>query len=156
MKNKNLQANSYYEGLIQNLYSGTNGGCFLCFMQFFYQSVIIKAQNFECFEKMSQIELENCKILSVLLQKIGGDHKFYSSSRRFLSGHSVNYSKDVKRMFLIDIELLEANILDVKSLISKIENPAIKDELKKILENKRQNLKLLKENFFRNNLISQN
>ncbi len=105
---------------------------------------------------MYQKELENCQILSTLLQQLGGDNKFYSSSKKFLSAHSLNYSKDIKRVFLNDIELLEINIIDVKSILSKIENPAVKDNLKIILENKKQNLKLLKENFFKNNLILQN
>lgn len=152
---KKFKSNSYYEGLIQNLYAGANG-CFLCFMQFFYQHTQSFASKYNCFEKMYQKELENCQILSTLLQQLGGDNKFYSSSKKFLSAHSLNYSKDIKRVFLNDIELLEINIIDVKSILSKIENPAVKDNLKIILENKKQNLKLLKENFFKNNLILQN
>ena len=155
MKKEFFKENSYYEGLIQNLYSGTKG-CFVSFMQFFYQynqCKIHKGDFCECFETLFQNELKNCEILSEILLKMGGDNKYYSSSRKFISSSNVDYIKNFDKMFLTDIELLEYNIIDTKSLILKIENIKIKNLLKIILNNKKNSLKILKENYFRNNLI---
>jgi len=82
---------------------------------------------------------------------MGGDNKFCSSAKRFLSGQNIEYVKELKQVFSIDIEFLEINILEVKSMILKIEDEKIRKVLKNILENKKQELKLLKVEFFKNN-----
>lgn len=156
MKSEKMSANSYYIGLVQNLFAGANG-CFVTFMQFFYQQFLAKT-NFvafeNCFEELVKKEIENCQILSESLLKMGGDPHFFSSSKKFVSGQSVNYSKEIDKIFLMDIELLEINVLDLKSAISKIENKEIKSELKKVLDNKKNSLKMLKVNYFKNNSIN--
>lgn len=155
MKEKDFK-NSYYEGLVHNLYAGSQG-CFLAFMQFFYQynqSVVFAKEYAACFERLYESELENCKILSALLLKMGGDNKYFSSSRKYVSGVCVDYIKDLGGIFSADLELLEINVIEVKNIIDKIEDKQIKFELKKILENKKKSLKKLKEIFFKNNLIN--
>lgn len=150
-----IKPNSYYEGLLQNLYAGSQG-CFVAFMQFFYQynqSVIEKKELCDCFEKLYENELNNCQILSQLLIKIGGDNKYFSSARKFLSGYNVDYLKNFSKIFSFDIEFLEINIIEIKNLIEKIEDKKIKFQLKIILENKKESLKILKEQFFKLNLI---
>lgn len=155
MKEPFLKVNSYYEGLIQNFYAGAKG-CFSAFMHFFYQfnqSVIFANQYSECFKTLYENELENCTILCELLLRMGGDNKFYSSSRKFLSGYNVDYVKNFDKIFLYDIELLEINVIEVKSMIAKIENKVIREKLKIVLENKKESLRILKEKYFKNNLI---
>ena len=56
-------------------------------------------------------------------------------------------------MFVCDVELLEIGIIEVKNALQKIENKTIKEKLKKILDNKKNELKLLKETFFKNNMF---
>ena len=106
------------------------------------------------FFELYQLELENCSILSELIIKMGGDNKYYSSSRKFLSGYNVDYIKNFSKIFLADIEVLEINIIEIKSIISKIENIKIKNKLKQILNNKKNALKILKENYFKNHMIN--
>lgn len=156
MKNDILSANSYYEGLIQNFYGGAKG-CFSAFMHFFYQynqSLVYAEEYAEIFEMLYKCELENCTVLSKILIKMGGDNKYYSCARKFLSGYNVDYVKNFSKIFLIDIEILEINIIELKGLILKIENKEIKDELKNVLTNKKNSLKILKEFYFKNNLIN--
>lgn len=156
MKETLLKINSYYEGLIQNFYAGAKG-CFSAFMHFFYQynqSIVYATQFTDCFRDLYEAELENCQILSEMLLKMGGDNKYYSSSRKFLSGYNVDYVKNFDKIFLCDIEILEINIIEVKNMIYKIDNKTINDNLKKILNNKKNSLKKLKENYFKNNLIN--
>lgn len=145
-----FKTNSYYEGLIQNLYAGSNG-CFSMFMHFFYQftqSAIFFEEYKSCFEKLYQAELENSRILSELLIKIGGDNKFYSSSRKFLSGNNVDYIKNSSQIFSYDVEMIEVSILECKSLINKIDDNNIKQYLHRILDNKKLEMKILKEQYF--------
>ncbi len=148
--------NSYYEGLLQNLYAGTKG-CFSSFMCFFYQynqSVVFAPEHSDCFYKIYNLELENCKMISELILRMGGDNKYYSSARKFLSGSNVSYIKDFTKIYLSDIELLEISMIEIKNIYGKVENFKIKDKLKKVLENKKNELKILKENYFKNNLIN--
>ncbi len=150
-----LKINSYYEGLIQNLFGGSKG-CFSNFMTFFYQYNQVKEfcpENCQCMKMLYETELQNCEILSHILICIGGDNRFYSSSKKYLSGFNIDYSKAHSKMFVCDVELLEIGIIDVKNAIQKIEDRIIKENLKKILENKKNELKTLKETFFKNNML---
>lgn len=156
MKQNVFRLNSYYEGLIQNLYSGSKG-CFSAFMHFFYQynqCGIFHREFCACFEELYQNELTNCQILSEVLIRLGGDNKYYSSSRQFLSGYNVDYIKNLSKIFLLDVEILEIHIIETKNVTNKIENNEIKNMIKRILENKKKSLKILKENYFKNNLIN--
>lgn len=151
-----IKINSYYEGLIQNLYAGCQG-CFVAFMQFFYQhnqSIVFEPKLSDCLKILYEKELENCKLLSELLLKMGGDNKYFSSGRKFLSGYNVDYVKNFSKIFSSDIEFLEINIIEIKNLIQKIDNTKIKIQLKIVLENKKNSLKILKEQFFKNNIIT--
>ncbi len=155
MKNEFYKENSYYQGLLQNFYGGKSG-CFCAFMTFFYQyeqSLIFNENLSVMFEKLYNVELENCVILSKILLKTGSDNKFFSSGRKFLSGYDVDYTKNFSQMFLNDIELLEVGVVEAKSIILKIENLNTRAELKKILENKKKELKILRENYLKLNLI---
>lgn len=146
-----FKTNSYYEGLIQNLLGGSKG-CFSVFMHFFYQynqSRVFFDDWAPCFKTLFEKELENCQILSELILKLGGDNKYFSSSRKFLSGNNIEYLKNSSKIFLLDVELLEIGILETKSLINKIEDGDIRFFLNLILKNKKQELKILKENYFK-------
>lgn len=152
MKEEFFQTNSYYEGLLQNLYGG-GSGCFSLFMHFFYQygqSCVFAAEHADCFSRLYELELQNCQILSQILLKMGGDNKYYSNSRKFLSGFNIDYVKDFSQIYLLDVELLEISLLETKGIIAKIENKNIKEMLKIILKNKRIEIDLLKENFLKN------
>ncbi len=146
-----FKTNSYYEGLIQNLLGGSKG-CFSVFMHFFYQynqSRVFFDDWAPCFKTLFEKELENCQILSELILKLGGDNKYFSSSRKFLSGNNIEYLKNSSKIFLLDVELLEIGVLETKSLINKIEDGDIRFFLNLILKNKKQELKILKENYFK-------
>lgn len=150
-----IKVNSYYEGLIQNLLGGSKG-CFVNFMTFFYQYNQTKQfspENVDCMKELQRLELKNCEVLSEILIMIGGDNRYYSSSRKYISGFNVDYSKAQSKMFVCDVELLEIGIIEVKNALQKIENKQIKEKLKEILENKKNELKILKETFFKNNML---
>ena len=155
MKSNVENRNTYYEGLIQNLYCG-NSGCFQSFMRFFYQlnqSLVFDQKNVKVFQQLCDTEIENCKMLCSALLDIGGDNKYYSSSKKFLSGYSVDYTKNFSQMFVSDIEMLEVQMIETKNCIYKVENEKIKSVIKKLLENKKKSLKILRENYFKNNII---
>lgn len=155
MKPTLYDSNSYYQGLIQNFYAGAKG-CFSAFMHFFYQYNQAEAfyPNFvSCFKNLYNLEVENCRILSQILIKMGGDNKYYSSSKKFVSGYGVDYAKNIAQIIYLDVEFLECNIIEAKSIISKIESVSIKKQMMEVLENKKKALKILKENSFKNNKI---
>ena len=153
MKQNLYKTNSYYEGLIQNLFGGAKGS-FALFMHFFYQynqSAIFAIDYIDCFKQLYLLELKNCEILSQIILKMGGDNKYYSSQRKYLSGNNVDYVKNIERILVTDIEFLEISVLEVKSIINKIDNFEIKRELQFVLDNKKKLLKMLKVIFFKIN-----
>lgn len=139
--------NSYYQGLLCDLYAGKDG-CFVCFMQMFYQNNLCKSleREVDFFEVIAKKELKNCEILSRLLTKVGGDLQYHSSSRVFISGKTIDYVKNLKKMIESDVELMEVSQVNLKNAISKIDDKQIVGDLKKVLQNKRESLSLLKEN----------
>ena len=154
MKNEVLNENTYYEGLIQSLYGG-NDGCFCLFMTFFFQHNQSKKFFPELesnFDELEKLELENCKMLAEILVEMGADAKFFSKSKTFLSGYNVDYSKNISKIFLSDIEKLELHLIEIKSIILKVRNKRIKEKLNPVLENKKKSLKILRENYFKYNL----
>lgn len=155
MKDCIYNKNSYYEGLIQNLFGGSDG-CFCLFMTFFYQlnqSVVFKIELEPCFRELCDIERENCLILSQLLIEMGGDNKFCSHSKKFLSGYNVDYLKNFSKIFLYDIEKIEVHIIQIKSMILKVDDENVKEKLISVLKNKQKCLKILRENYFKNNVL---
>ena len=143
-------SNSYYQGLVQDLYSGKDGE-FVCFMQMFYQANCCKLsrKSIDLFERLAKKELKICEILSCLLQKFGCDWQYCSSAKRFVSGKDVAFVKDFKKMLMLDIELFETAIVNIKNSISKIEDCEIRANLKKILVIKKESLNILKEEYIR-------
>ncbi len=126
-------------------------------MQFFYQFTLcenLKPQFQGVLKKLYENELKNCKILSKILIQMGGENKFYNSSRKFLTAASINYTQDFNKGVLSDIELLEIGILDVSTVINTVADNKIKDDLLLVLDNKKSSLKFLKENFFKVNMIN--
>ncbi|MBP3619766.1 MAG: hypothetical protein J6J24_03800 [Clostridia bacterium] len=98
------------------------------------------------------LELQNCEILAQVLIKMGGDNKFCSHHHKFLSGFGVDYVKDFSQIYLLDVELLEIGVLEVKNAYEKIEDKSVREMLKNVLTNKKIELGFLKETFFKKNI----
>lgn len=146
MEKKILIKNSYYEGLLQDLFCGDDG-FFAIFMHFFYQYNQIFCFNpdfKDVFKILYMKELEACELVSALIIEIGGDAKYYSAMRKYLSGLKIDYVKNLKVILENDVELVEKSLIDVKGVLSKIENPQIKTELRKILAIKNEELDIVK------------
>lgn len=149
MKGYFLTKNSYYEGLLQDLFCG-NDGFFTIFLHFFYQfnQFLVYNNNFSSIFKFVYMkELENCEVVSNLLVLMGGDAKFYSSNKKFISGSGIDYVKNLKSAFELDIELVEKSLIDVKNALVKIDNTKIKEKLRIVIKNKEEELDKLKNGF---------
>ena len=149
MKGYFLTKNSYYEGLLQDLFCG-NDGFFTIFLHFFYQfnQFLVYNNNFSSIFKFVYMkELENCEVVSNLLVLMGGDAKFYSSNKKFISGSGIDYVKNLKSAFELDIELVEKSLIDVKNALVKIDNAKIKEKLRIVIKNKEEELDKLKNGF---------
>lgn len=149
MKGYFLTKNSYYEGLLQDLFCG-NDGFFTIFLHFFYQfnQFLVYNNNFSSiFKYVYMKELENCEVVSNLLVLMGGDAKFYSSNKKFISGSGIDYVKNLKSAFELDIELVEKSLIDVKNALVKIDNTKIKEKLRIVIKNKEEELDKLKNGF---------
>lgn len=138
--------NSYYEGLLQDLFCEKDG-FFAVFLHFLYQfnQIFVFYPNFKSdFEKLYMLELESCNLISRLINEIGGDAKFYSSNKKIFCGN-IDYLKHLPHIVDMDIELVEKSLIDLKNALYKIDNILIKTELRKILPLKEKEEKILKD-----------
>lgn len=141
--------NSYYEGLLQDLFCEKDG-FFSIFLHFFYQKNQISKfyPNFlEDFAGLLNLEEKACAKVSELIIELGGDAKFYSANRKFFSTSGLDYVKNLASILEMDIELVEKSVIDIRSAYAKIENANIRASLNEILIWKNEELKILKDCF---------
>ena len=143
--------NSYYAGLLRNLYAGPDGAV-MRGMQYRYQAAVLgfNEKLKSALDGFAEEELKEERKLAELIILVGGDPVFANSRNQFFNGRNIDYIKDFKQIMLQNIENIEKNILDYKVTELKIDNKNIKKELKIILESKKQqlnNLKILLNNF---------
>lgn len=149
--------NSYYEGLLQDLFCG-NDGFFTIFMHFLYQNnqIFVFYPSFsKDFEKLVSLELESCNTLSRVINEMGGDSKYYSSSKKYIFG-KIDYVKNLESIVDLDLELVEKSLIDTKNVLSKVDNHKIKNQLENILSIKKEEEKILKNIKFNLFLIKNN
>lgn len=135
-KIKNLCKNSYYSGILQNLYSGSEGEV-ITFLQFRYHSYILERFNEPVSQILKKIALDDLKHQELLADAIvmtSGDPVYYNSESKWISGRQIDYIKDTKQILLQNLKLKEKVIIDYKIAISKIDNQQIKALLSSILE----------------------
>ena len=146
-KIKQIKSNSYYQGLLQNLYAG-NDGEISSFFQFTYQNFILSPfgnNHASVFSKIASEDLLHAKILAEAVLMLGGDPVFCNNQGKWFGGRAVDYVKGVKQMLDLNIEAKEKHIIDYKTVISKIDEQQIKKMLQGILADEENHLYKLKE-----------
>ena len=141
-----LKPNSYYQGLLQNLYGGADGEV-CAFLQNTYHSFMMSAfgnENSKLFSEMAEEDIFHSKKLAELIIMLVGDPIYASAQGKWLTGRSVDYIKSTRQMFLIAIEQKEKLIIDYKSALLKIDEPVIKKALSSILQDEETHLVKLK------------
>lgn len=143
---KNLCKNSYYCGILQNLFAGNESECVML-MQIKYQISVLSEfyENYaEILRNICACDLLHEELLSHAILMCGGDPIYANAQNKWLGGRQVDYVKDVKQIISYDIELKEKIILDYKIAIAKIENFEIKSLLASILQDEENHLRQLK------------
>ena len=145
-KLKKQNANSYYLGLVQNLYAGSEGEL-ACFLQPTYQFQVHEDYDQEIvgtLKKIAEQDQKHLSILSHIILMLGGNPKFLNAQNKWFSTREIDYVQGVKQMISFDIELKEKVILDYKSTIQKISSSEIKSVLSRILADESNHLQALR------------
>ena len=145
-KIRNLPHSTYYQSLLLELYSGSEGFV-INYLQFMYQYNLFFNKNRayeEAFKYLIDNEFECISLVSEILNVLGCDTKFASNNGKFISGRQIDYVKDLMQMHLLDIENIEKNIIEIKSMMQKISVNVIKNQLRDILIIKQNELRFLK------------
>ncbi len=127
--------NSYYSGILQNLYSGSESETII-FLQLQYHSYILSSFNDQISNLLQEIALQDLKhqeLLAHAIQMTSGDPIYCNSQGKWLGGRQVDYIKDTKQIIMTNLEMKEKIIIDYKLAISKIANQQIKTLLSVIL-----------------------
>lgn len=143
---KNRCKNSYYCGILQNLFAGNESECVLI-MQIKYQLSILGEfyENYtEILKNICSTDLTHQELLANAILMCGGDPIYANAQNIWLGGRQVDYIKDLKQIISYDIEIKEKIILDYKIAIAKIDNFEIKSLLASILQDEESHLRQLK------------
>ena len=122
-----IKPNGYYQGIITNLYSGSEGEV-LTFMQEMYQANIVfpfEKEQYEFLKKLYKDDIIHTERLAEILTIMGGDPKYINVNNVWISGKSVDYVKSYKQILYTNLELKEKTIIDYKTAISKINDKNI-------------------------------
>lgn len=144
---KRIKHNSYYSGLLQNLYAGSESSISLL-LQLLYDANILSCFSRDIaktFFEFSQDEIHNQYILSQCILMVGGDPLFLNSQNKWFSGRNVDYVKDIRQIIILLIENIEKIILDLKLTISKIDDFQLKKHLTTVLRNEKEHLEKINE-----------
>lgn len=144
---KSVCKNSYYAGLLQNLYSGSEGET-ISFLQLRYHSFILQQFNNRASKILSEIaicELKHQELLAHAIQMCSSDPIFANSQGKWLGGRQIDYVKDTRQILRANLEQKEKSIIDYKLAISKIENNQIKILLTSILSDEENHRLILKK-----------
>ena len=104
-----IKPNGYYQGLITNLYSGSEGEV-LTFLQEMYQANIVypfEKEQYEFLKRLYLDDIEHSKRLAEILVLMGADPKYINIRNVWLSGKSIDYVKSYKQMLYTDLEIKE-------------------------------------------------
>lgn len=144
---KNYCKNSYYSGILQNLYAGPEGEVVL-FLQLRYHYNILKSFSPKIAEVLSEISLTDLKhqeLLANAIQMTYGNPIYATTQGKWIGGRQIDYIKDTKQILLTNLEAKEKTIIDYKIAISKIENNQIKLLLTSILADEENHRLILKK-----------
>ena len=144
-KLKKLNANSYYLGLIQNLYSASEGEL-PSFLQTFFQATITQStpKLHALLKKISEQDKKHMEILADAIIKLGGTPKFFNAQSKWFTTREIDYVQGIKQIISYDIEMKEKMVLDYKSTIQKVSSPELKAFLQRILDDEINHLEQLK------------
>lgn len=145
-KLKKQNANSYYLGLVQNLYAGSEGEL-ACFLQSTYQFQVLEDSDpkvVDALKKIAEQDQKHLEILSHIILMLGGNPKFFNAQNKWFSTREIDYVQGIKQIVSYDIELKEKVIIDYKSTIQKISSTDIKDILSRILADENNHLQALR------------
>lgn len=146
-KIKSLCKNSYYSGILQNLYAGSEGEVVL-FLQLRYHSYILDNFNEQLSKVLQEISLDDLKhqeLLANAIQMTSGDPIYCNSESKWLGGRQIDYIKDTVQILKLNLEAKEKTVIDYKIAISKIENQQIKLLLSSIVTDEQSHCKMLKD-----------
>jgi rubrerythrin len=141
-----LCKNSYYAGILQNLYAGSEGEAVI-FLQLRYHSYILESFNEEFSKILKEIAIDDLKhqeLLAHAIQMTASDPVYCNSEGKWLGGRQIDYIKETKQILSLNLEAKEKAIIDYKIAISKIENQQIKLLLSSILEDEERHRVILK------------
>lgn len=144
---KSYCKNSYYSGILQNLYAGSEGEVII-FLQLRYHSNVLKNFNAKIssvLEEISMCDLKHQELLASAIEKTYGNPVYATSTGKWIGGRQIDYVKSVKQILSANLEAKEKSIIDYKVAISKIDNVQIKLLLGAILADEENHRLILKK-----------
>ena len=146
-KLKMLAHNSYYQGILQNLFCGSEGEV-VAILQLSYQKSLLcfhQSPLSKIITSILQHDQKHIELLSDAIMTLGGNPMYYNNQKKFLSLRQIDYLSNPQSMLRADIELKEKTIIDYKVAISKISNTNLKMYLERIVQDEKLHLKLLRQ-----------
>jgi bacterioferritin len=116
-------------------------------MQYMYQHYTLSAiapETADVLEDIAITEMGHNELLGKTIVKLGGDPIFGADYRYWNAGF-VNYTRDLKKMLLIDIQDEENAIENYLKTIEALETQSIRNMISCIIEEEKSHIMVLKE-----------
>lgn len=139
--------NQYYASILMNDYAGGVSEL-TAIMQYLYSNFIINGSNIniaKLFENISINEMLHLEILAELINLLGGNPIYEGSYNNVWNGNNVFYSKNIKEQLEYSIKIEKDAINNYINDISIINDPYIKNILKRIILDEEVHIKLFEE-----------
>lgn len=144
-----LAPNTFFAGLLQNLYADDTGEL-ASFLQFSYFSFCLNPYGEKLsrlFESIAQDDLSHTKILGETIVMLGEKPIFKNNGGKMLGTRCIKTETDVLSMLSTGIAIKEKSIINLKFTVAKIDNRYLQNTLNTILNEEIYHLGGLKDNF---------
>lgn len=94
---------------------------------------------------ISLVEMQHLEVIGVLIEKLGGELRYWRANRGYWQGSEVGYGETTAQKLRLDVFSEEAAIAAYQMLIQEIQDPKIQAVLMRIVRDEQVHLRLFME-----------
>ena len=132
--------------LLMNDYAGkvSETTAIMLYMYQHYTLYFLYPETADIIEGIALTEMAHHELLGKAIVKLGGD-PIIGADYRFWNGSYVNYTRELKKILVVDIEAEEQAIFNYKRTIENLESDNIKEMIKCIISEEQEHLKIFND-----------
>ena len=143
---QNIEKNISDAMLLMNDYAGkvSETTAIMLYMYQHYTLGLIDPEGAEVLEDIAIVEMGHHELLGKAIVRLGGD-PILGADYRYWNAGFVNYTRDYKKMMLVNIQAEENAIESYLKTIEALQTQSIKDMIACIIEEEREHIKMFRD-----------